>query len=935
MKHYQKRTIALVLASVITVVGAFGAENYKNSLMSLEFNSDETGAVHMTLLTKKNYESSITPVKKDDTTYVLMLPETNSEMTSEPEISGSIESVNIRTMPYTNTGKGYTKITIKTYPNTLLTAKKAIYLPDNAAKTNAPSEPEKTSEPIKTNKPVTEPPKDIPIYTPEQTYQVESNTADIESVKRQFETTKPQVEENYGTSSQDTEQNVDSASIPVNTNPNPEENPTEAMLLLMGALLIIVVSIFIYIKGKNKLAEILGEQGEFDLSDDNATKKKKNEKNKNTKNIKSTINTLDKMYSKPFAAPKIAEIPSENAVAIDNQKTETAESNIVDLDELFQAQNKQTSEQNDSEESDLLTEFLNDFSSEEEEKQREKELEEEHERENEQIFKDILNNNNIKFSAQDIARINNLMNSEISDETIKNISKLASTNPIKPVKRSKQEILEELLTSYTINQNISFTKDDVDALKKLISVELDSSFVTDLRTNPERLKEMQKELDAKSSKPHKIKELLTLNVKDMLPDLSEALKKQGGREIQTEKHSEVVYYSEGYDVNILKVNENLPDLTKALKNNSNNKYRPSDEIVYSVDGYNVQTLAISDALPDMKDVKAHPNKYNQKKNKIKADESALLRNIADVKFKPFYDGSENFEIVNDFSDTNVPTVHDVQKEFGQFKGFEIIEEEDKELVVNNEEKADDDFEVLYNNDYYDLDKEINTEESNKIAESVEEKTLEPAEETIIKPVEKKITEPVEEPMKETAIKPAVEKITEPKKEIIAKPIEKKSVENAPQKPVRVMPPARQIKHNAHSEEEADKLMKMLEKQQQERKNRIENKTRNNIPNKSETLSTPKTCIVGDTEYEIISSFNFKNNMGCYLAKSDNGYSVLGFNKDSVFKLKNYEKLDSNNLQSRVTEKLPDGTLRYIIKIGLNKFILNVSEDNMEYIMDLC
>ena len=37
MKHFKKRTIALVLASVVTVVGAFGAENYKNSLMSLKF----------------------------------------------------------------------------------------------------------------------------------------------------------------------------------------------------------------------------------------------------------------------------------------------------------------------------------------------------------------------------------------------------------------------------------------------------------------------------------------------------------------------------------------------------------------------------------------------------------------------------------------------------------------------------------------------------------------------------------------------------------------------------------------------------------------------------------------------------------------------------------------------------------------------------------
>ena len=133
MKQFKKRTIALVLASVITVVGAFGAENYKNSLMSLKFESGSNGAVNMTLLTKRNYEQTISPVKKDATTYVIMLPETNSQMPSEPELAGDVESVNVRTMPYTTSSKGYTKITIKTAPNAMLTARKALYIPDKSA----------------------------------------------------------------------------------------------------------------------------------------------------------------------------------------------------------------------------------------------------------------------------------------------------------------------------------------------------------------------------------------------------------------------------------------------------------------------------------------------------------------------------------------------------------------------------------------------------------------------------------------------------------------------------------------------------------------------------------------------------------------------------------------------------------------------------------
>ena len=41
----------------------------------------------------------------------------------------------------------------------------------------------------------------------------------------------------------------------------------------------------------------------------------------------------------------------------------------------------------------------------------------------------------------------------------------------------------------------------------------------------------------------------------MLPDLSEALKKQGGRKIESEAKPQVVYYSEGYDVSTLSLKD--------------------------------------------------------------------------------------------------------------------------------------------------------------------------------------------------------------------------------------------------------------------------------------------------------------------------------------------------------------------------------------------
>ena len=94
-------------------------------------------------------------------------------------------------------------------------------------------------------------------------------------------------------------------------------------------------------------------------------------------------------------------------------------------------------------------------------------------------------------------------------------------------------------------------------------------------------------------------------------------------------------------------------------------------------------------------------------------------------------------------------------------------------------------------------------------------------------------------------------------------------------------------------------------------------------------------MVNDEIYKIVSKTNFTDKLGCYLAKNTSGYSIIGFVGDKLFKIKNYEKLKTESIQSRVSEKLNDGTTRYLVRIGIHKFILNVKDDKMEYVMDLC
>ena len=894
MKRYKKKTIALILASVVTVVGAFGAENYRNTLMSLKFESGASGAVNLTVLTKNSYDRAINPLKKDANTYVIMLPETNSKMDSNIDLGGYVDSIDVRTMPYTTNSKGYTKLTIKTPPNLLINAKSAIYIPEKKQESTQalPTSKEIKEEPQFDNRPISQETNfndrsNNQIYSRSGVSQ--TGVVDIKDSMKQFNSSSSSREENV--SSNEThnieentpEETTNSVEQPINetTTSNTmsqstiSTNSNEITLIILGVLLAIISSIYFFIKGKNKIAEIIGEQPDFEIEDTPKKKNKEEEKSK-TQKIKKTIKTLDKKYSTPikFNQPNVTPKPVEVV----------SDENIVDLDEIYREKVDLESstptvdnieDENiiaNEEENSALEDFLSAYNF-SENNYDENELEDEKELFDEESYNRFINDENLKFTKEDVAKIKDLLNIEIADDTIKNIEQYAVTNPIEK-KFSRTDILENFVTTYAINQNITFSNDDIKALYKLINVELDNDFITDLRTNPARMQEMHNEIQQKKPQVHKKSEILTLNVKDMLPNLSEALKKQGGRKIESEYKPDVVYYSEGYDVSTISLKDQLPDLSVEINNEDAYISRPSDEIELVASGYDVQKLKIDKDILDLDDMLKHPEKYEEKERPhVEIDEDALLRNISNVQFKPFYDGSEDIEILNNF-EQNAPSVSDMQKEFNQLgNDFEIINNETSEIPV--EDNENDDFESLFDNNYVDFDK------------------------------------PIEELVEQADI--------EFKKAQDNKKAKKRDID-------------------------AEKLINLIEEKQAKKKEKIiENEKQNAIQeNKNkpqvkeiEQNSISKTCIVDNDIYEIVSTSNFTNNMGCYLAKGAAGYCILGFVGDQLFKIKYYEKLKSEKLQARISDKLSDGTARYIIRIGIHKFIMNVSDDNMEYVMDLC
>ena len=883
MKQFKKRTIALVLASVVTVVGAFGADNYRNSLMSLKFESGSNGAVSMTVLTKRNYEQSITPVKKDATTYVIMLPETNSQMPSTPELAGDVESVNVRTMPYTSGSKGYTKITIKTAPNAMLTASKALYIPEKKSEdelpTSQPIQPIPPREDYQATSPVIPSRDEVQTRNPAPIRSAsgvnQTSPVDIKQSVQQFETT-PAREESFAKNAQK------KTPEPVQEN----SNSFEVMLLIMGVLFVIVTSVFIYLKGKDKMAEVIGEQ--VDFSDDESKKGKKKEPEK--KKIRSTIRKLDKMYSKPTKMPvESLQFTSPDPVQQTSIQPEIEpqpvdDSLVVDLDELFQEKTKtaEPQEKETEEDNNALEDFLNGFSFMDEAEDVQKD---EDKAFNEELYNKFISDENLKFSKSDIEKIEKLLSIEISDDTMKNISQFAVTNPIES-RPTSRERLENFVTSYTVNQDITFSKDDVNALYKLMNVELDNDFITDLRTNPNRIQEMREEIKKQKAKPHKASELLTLNVRDMLPDLSEALKRQGNKDIESEVKPQVVYYSEGYDVSTLSLKDELPDLSVEINNDAAYESRPSDEVELVDSSYEVAKMSVGDEIPDLDDVFNHPEKYEKQEDVVEVDEEALLRNITNVSFKPFYDGNEEEEIENDFDNENTPTVSDMQDEFSQFgDNFEIVNDSELELEQANVTQTDD-FETLFDDKYVDFDKKI--EDVQELREEVKVPEVEQVKDTLLPKLEKKVT-----------------------------------------------------KISKNRSDEANELIRRIEEKEAEKKlakqksevEKVEPKTE--IKQDDINVCEIKNLIIDNEIFEIVSKADFSDKLGCYLVKNSSGYQVIGFVGEKLLKIKHYEHLKGEKMQARVSEKLPNDVLRYIIRLGSHKFILNVSADNMEYVMDLC
>lgn len=115
----------LVIAGILCFATSSVAieSDFKNSLLKVDFAKVGTDSYNIKLYTQKPYQEPIKVIKKSNTSYYLLLPET---FHSVPSVSptGDIKNVEVKLFPYAgqDLNNGYTKITINTAKPVNITA---------------------------------------------------------------------------------------------------------------------------------------------------------------------------------------------------------------------------------------------------------------------------------------------------------------------------------------------------------------------------------------------------------------------------------------------------------------------------------------------------------------------------------------------------------------------------------------------------------------------------------------------------------------------------------------------------------------------------------------------------------------------------------------------------------------------------------------------
>ena len=84
---------------------------------------------------------------------------------------------------------------------------------------------------------------------------------------------------------------------------------------------------------------------------------------------------------------------------------------------------------------------------------------------------------------------------------------------------------------------------------------------------------------------------------------------------------------------------------------------------------------------------------------------------------------------------------------------------------------------------------------------------------------------------------------------------------------------------------------------------------------------------------MLTEVKLSENTGLYLVNYDNFSSLVGHIDDNYYVIKKFDGIVNGNIVLKQAEKLKNST-RYLVRVGKNKMVVEVSENSMSRLLDL-
>ena len=134
------------------------------------------------------------------------------------------------------------------------------------------------------------------------------------------------------------------------------------------------------------------------------------------------------------------------------EDTPEVHNNIINLDQLFNEQNNDITEQTEDslDTEDDLAALLNEFSSAEENIEEKVKEDVKEDLFDENLYNEIITDEKLKFTSKDIEKLNNLLKAEISEDIQNSLTDYLKEKLTKPKHLTKEQILEDIVSTYAI-----------------------------------------------------------------------------------------------------------------------------------------------------------------------------------------------------------------------------------------------------------------------------------------------------------------------------------------------------------------------------------------------------------------------------------------------------------------------------------------------------